>query len=220
MLACEDLGIFGTKESETWPWDLDKLRGIVGRVGESCDNGHFWSDSLSVNALELRHLLVDAFLEEPLRFNGLAVATTDEYTGYEGKSYQAIVKRCRGDDATLLLVAIIGASYECLRHALDAFCRKDNCNTTGVAAITIVNGVAHFHIYNPTKESLTVIKCGPPQGVSIISFVRSKLDTVKDRCVENHVKKIAGEIKFIMTGEHEVDTGFSQRILRQLRGIV
>jgi len=116
-----------------------------------------------------------------------------------------------------VLVAILGPEYETARLALKTFLKQEECNPTGVAAIVVIGGEAHFHIYDPAADSLSMFGRRADrqarQGMSVVRFLRVKVQITHDGALDNDVKKFASIIRKRLTADDSA--GFAQR-LKQL----
>ena len=166
--------------------------------------------------------MVNAFLEELFRFESLVVETTSdchtfEYVEFIWKwCHQTIVKRWK-ENSSLILVAKVGVlDHGCLCKALKEFFKEEKCNSKGVIGVTVSEGQAQFHLYDPITESLTLY--GPSEGLSIMALLRSKIYSglKKNEIVEKQAKKIASELIAEIVEERP---GLGEKVVRQIRNI-
>ncbi|KLO19757.1 hypothetical protein SCHPADRAFT_885025 [Schizopora paradoxa] len=233
MSATAVLKIFRTKESQQWPKDLTQLEQWMDRADAdktlSRDEERFWGNPLPPSIWQLpdpdlreyRHQLVDAFVEESFRFSDLAVETKFEPVIFEGREYQAVVKRLRTDEKPVILVAIIDVSPVRASFIFNSFCEGERCNPTGVIGALVVDGIARFEFhYRPTDPlhplETTFGKKFRKLRLPITLFLRGKLQLVEEGKTDEEVEKLIEKVKAFVMGEAPAVPGLAEKLSRHL----
>ena len=171
-----------------------------------------WSEHISVEAQAHRFQLLDAFIEEPFRFNKEIIETSEEVFSYKGFRYQVLVKSVRtvgtGETGSnsgagnIVLVAIVGHTFTKASLAIDKYFRTKSCfNPTGVIGASVGNGEVYYQFYSPmsdwpeSKGNRMEARGYWEPKLSINSFLRSKLQIEKHWLEEKRVEKVAIEVK-------------------------
>ncbi|KLO19755.1 hypothetical protein SCHPADRAFT_39640 [Schizopora paradoxa] len=219
MTTNTDLKIFGTKDSQQWPKNPTLLNHAIACAGdeESADFRSMWSSRISVETQAYRFQLLDAFIEEPFRFNDEVIETKEELFTHpdNGLLYQTLVKRIRAvatgdsdsalEEGEIILVAIVGEDLKETFKAIEAYFRtKEHFNPSGVIGVVVYSGEVRYEFYKHKLDENSKggfrmdAKMWWNVRLSINSFVRSRLQIERHRSGEKQVEKIVSEVKAIV----------------------